>query len=110
LFAGTVDTGNIFVALYDNNGNVIDVSGAVAGAVTAGYQRVPLSNIVNELQPGTYYVAAMFSSTSFRYCTHTVGNFGAGKITGQTNGVFPNLQGLLPSTFTTNLGPIAALY
>jgi len=111
LFIGSASTGNIFSALYDSNGNLIDITGAVAGATTTAYQRLPLTNVVNELQPGTYYLAFMASSTSFRFRNHIVGNFGAGKLTGQTNGVFPaSLQGLLPSTFTTVLGPIAGLY
>lgn len=111
LFCGSVDTGNIFAALYDANGVLLDITGAIAGAVTTGYQRLPFLNGVMDLQPGSYYVAVMFSSTAFRFRSHTVGNMGAGKLTGQTNGVFPaSLQGLLPSTFTTVLGPLAGLY
>lgn len=113
VFNGTNVTGNTNVALYDANGNLIDTSilTGTAGSGTAGYQRIPFLGIADEIEPGTYYTAVQYSSGTARYCAHAVGNFGAGKLTGQVFGTFPaNLQGLLPSTFTANLGNVAGLY
>ena len=53
-------------------------------------------------------IGFQFDSTSARFRTHILGNFGAAKKTGQTYGTLTTLTP--PTTFTTDLGPIADTY
>lgn len=109
VFNGSDVTGNIILGLYDNNGVQIALTAATAGSGTDAYQRIPFAGVSIELQPGTYYVASMYSSGTARYNTHTIGNFGAGKLTGLTTMILPATIAV-PSTFTTALGNVATLY
>jgi len=108
LFNGSDVTGNVVVGLYDANGTLLASSAATAGSGTDAYQRIPFTAPL-EIFPGTYYVASMYSSATARFNTHTVGNFGAGKLTGQSAVTLPSTA-VMPSTFTTALGNIASLY
>lgn len=116
LMNGSAVAGNIFVGLARSDGSlVVDpvtgvalTSGAVAQSGTAAYQRIPFSNTINLRGPENYYLLVQCSSTSARFRSHTVGNFGAAKKTGETNGTFTAITA--PTTFTTALAPIASLY
>lgn len=106
LFNGSAVDGNVTVGILDAAGNLLGKSASTEQAGTDAYQRIPLALT---LTPGTYYVAAQFDDTDARFNSHVFGNFGAGKLTGQTYGAMPS--GLaMPTTFTTALGPIASLY
>lgn len=108
VFNGTDVTGNIILGLYDSNGVQLVLTAATAGSGTDAYQRVPFTAPL-EVQPGTYYVASIYSSGTARYNTHTIGTFGAGKLTSLTTMVLP-ATAVMPSTFTTALGNVATLY
>ncbi len=58
--------------------------------------------------PGTYYVLVQFNNTGARFNTHTFGDFGASKKTGEVFGTFTTITP--PTTFTTAQGPYASLY
>jgi hypothetical protein len=72
---------------------------------TDAYQRVPFTAAYSEIGPGTFYILAQFNNTSARFNTHTLGNFGASKKTGETFDTFTTITP--PTTFTTALGPIS---
>ncbi len=107
LFNGSAVAGNVTLGLYRADGRFLGKSATTEQAGTDAYQRVALATALT-LPPGTYYVAAQFDSTSARFNSHVVGNFGAGKLTSQTYGAMPGAT--MPTTFTTALGPIASLY
>ena len=106
LFNGGAVGGNVTLGLYDGYGVLLGQSASTPQAGTEVYQRVPLPL---RLGPGSYYVAAQFSSAAARFRTHAFGNFGAGKIVGQPYGTLPLV--MAPSTtFAPGLGPMASLY
>lgn len=106
IFNGSAVDGNVTIGIYDINGTLVGKSASTAQAGTDAYQRVPLALT---LVPGSYWVAVQMDDTDGRLNTHVFGNFGAGKLTGQTYGTMPS--GIaVPTTFTTGLGPIASLY
>lgn len=106
LFNGGAVGGNVTLGIYDGDGVRLGQSASTPQAGTEVYQRVPLPL---RLDPGGYYIAAQFSSAAARFRTHAFGNFGAGKLTGQTYGTLPAV--MAPSTsFAPGLGPIASLY
>jgi hypothetical protein len=108
IFNGDAVAGNVAVAIANSVGAVLASSGAVAQAGTDARQRVPFSSSVALTGPGTYYVLVQFSNTGARFNTHTFGDFGASKKTGETFGTFTTVTP--PTTFTTALGPYASLY
>jgi hypothetical protein len=107
VFNGSVASGNISVGLYDANGYLLGKSASTAMSGTDAYQKVDLAAAV-DVPAGTYYVALQVDNTTARFNTHTLGTFGAGKITSGTYGTF--IKVTPPTTFTTALGPIASLY
>ena len=108
LFNGSAVSGNVCVALADSTGAIVAECNATAQAGTDTYQRVPFTATYAAVGPATYYALVQFSSTSARFNTHIVGNFGASKKTGETFDTFTTITP--PTTFTTALGPIASLY
>ena len=109
VFNGSVASGNIKVGLADANGNVVATSASTAMSGTDAYQRIAFTGTYAAKGPATYYVLQFIDNTTARFNTHTVGNFGAGKQTGQTYATgFTTITP--PTTFTTALGPIASLY
>lgn len=110
LMNGSAVAGNVFAALADSQGALITgaLTGAVAQSGTAAYQRLPWTAPFILKGPQTVYALFQFSSTSARFRSHTVGNFGASKKTGETNGTFTAIT--VPTTFTTALGAVAGLY
>lgn len=110
LLNGSAVAGNVWIGLYDYSGALI-ASCAPAGVAQAGiavYQQIPFTAPV-QLVDGTFYIAIAFNNVAARFRSIVVGAFGAGKLTGQVFGT-PPVAPALPTTFTTNLGPIASLY
>jgi hypothetical protein len=107
VFNGSVASGNIQIGLFDVNGYLLGTTASTAMSGTDAYQSVALSSTVS-IPAGTYYVGVQIDNTTARFNTHTLGKFGAGKITGGTYGTFNKVT--VPTTFTTALGPIASLY
>lgn len=118
IFNGSAVTDDVKVGLYTAAG-VLVATNATGGAGTTqagtdAYQRVPFTATYAVKGPATYYVGLIFDGTVSRFNTHTVGNFGAGKLTGHVYATAMEttaVTGLtMPTTFTTALGPIASLY
>lgn len=107
LFNGSVASGNVKVAIADDQGNILGSSASTAMSGTDAYQRVPLSATL-DLVGGTYFVLEQIDNTTARVNTHTLGNYGASKKTGETYGTFTTITP--PTTFTTAVGPVASLY
>lgn len=109
VFNGSVASGNIKVGLADSTGAIVATSASTAMSGTDAYQRVAFTTPLTVKGPATYYVLLFIDNTTARFNTHAVGNFGAGKQTGQTYATgFTTITP--PTTFTANLGPIATLY
>jgi hypothetical protein len=110
LNSGTI-SGNVKVGLFDSSGNLLATSASTAQSGTSQFQRVAFTGGYGAVGPASYYVGVFFDNNTTRPWAHTVGNFGAGKLTGQTYATgFVSNALLAPSTFTTALGPVATLY
>lgn len=106
---GSVASGNLKVGLANSAGAVVATSASTAQSGTDAYQRVPFTATYAAKGPGTFYVLLFIDNTTARFNTHTFGDFGAAKQTGQTYVTgFTTITP--PTTFTTALGPIASLY
>ena len=105
---GSAVAGNIRFALYDSNGGIITTTASTAASGTAAYQAVPFAAVTQLKGPAKYFIGMQNDSTSNRFRSHTIGVAGASKKTGQTYGTFTTLTP--PTTFTTALAPIGALY
>jgi hypothetical protein len=119
IFNGTAVTDDVKVGLYSADGTLLATNCTALGAGTTqagtdAYQRVPFTAAAVILGPQTCFVGLIFDGTTSRFNTHTVGNFGAGKLTSHVYAdamLTTALSGLtMPTTFTTALGPIASLY
>lgn len=110
LFQGSVAAGNCFLILYDASGAVVAQSVSTAVVGTDAFQRVPF--VTPYVSPGgTFYVGAQYNNTSNRFNTHPVGNFGAGKKTGEVFATPTSIAALPPpTTFTAGQGPMASAY
>lgn len=106
-FNGSVASGNIKLAIADSNGTVLGSTASTAMSGTDAYQRIALSASL-DLVGGSYLILLQVDNTTARINTHTLGNFGASKKTGETYGTFTTVT--VPTTFTANLGPVASLY
>lgn len=107
LFNGSVASGNIKLAIADDQGTVLGSTASTAMSGTDAYQRVALSATL-DLVGGTYFVLLQVDNTTARFNTHTLNNCGASKKTGETYGTFTTITP--PTTFTTAVGPVASLY
>ncbi len=106
---GSVASGNIKVGLADSTGAVVATSASTAMSGTDAYQRVAFTATYSAVGPATFYVLLFVDNGTARVNTHTFGNFGASKQTGQVYATgFTTITP--PTTFTTALGPIASLY
>lgn len=101
-------TGNVQFSLADSTGAVIAAAqtASTATAATANYQTAAFA-ATYVAKPGKYFLL-MQNSGSNHYRAHTIGVFGCSKKTGETYGTFTAVTA--PTTFTTNLCPIAATY
>jgi hypothetical protein len=105
---GSAVAGNMQIALYDSEGGLVATTASTAVSGTAAYQAVPFSSTIALRGPAEYFIGLQNNNTSNRFRSHTVGVHGASKKTGQTYGTFTALTP--PTTFTTALAPIGALY
>lgn len=126
IFNGSDDTDNKKIAIYDSNGTIIASTAVTTTGTVDVYQRIAWAlefrtvpgvgtAIIGSLRldPGTYFLAVDFASTTSRFQTFVVGNFGAGKITSAvyaTAFITTSLTIAPPVTFTTILGPVISLY
>lgn len=111
IFNGSAVAGNIKVGLANSSGTVVATSASTAQSGTDAYQRVAFTGTYAAVGPATYYVLAIGDTGggTSKINTHTVGNFGAAKQTGQVYATgFTTITP--PTTFTTGLGPVASLY
>jgi len=105
---GSAVAGNITMALADSNGTIVANTASTAASGTAAYQQVALTAPVTVKGPGEYFILLQSNNTSYRFRSHTLGNFKAGKLTAQTYGTLPVFTP--PTGFTASLGPIASTY
>lgn len=106
---GSAVSGNLKVGLADSTGSLIAFSASTAQSGTDAYQRIPFTNQITLLGPATYFSLVFIDNATGRLNTHTFGNFGASKQTGQVYATgFTAITP--PTTFTTTLGTIASLY
>jgi len=125
LNGSVVTNGNTIVGLFNGAGLLVAATAATASAGVDSYQRIAWSTefvttpgtataIVGQLflKPGTYYIAALGSSTSDKFNTHAIGNFGAATVTVVNATAFrtTSLSIAVPTTFTTAQGVVASLY
>jgi hypothetical protein len=107
LLNGSAVAGNITAHLYDANGKPMTKSASTAQSGTAAYQAFAFSSAIDVTGPQRYFVGIQCNNTSARFRSHAVGNFIAGKKTGETYGT---ATAITTSTFTADLGPICDLY
>ncbi len=108
---GTAVSGHINVALANAAGTVVAKSStATSGSGTTAYQQIPFTATYTATGPAKYFILSQYDATTARYVTHTVGNFGATKITSETYGTFLTTATYTTTTFTTALGPVADTY
>lgn len=107
LLNGSAAAGNITAHLYDANGKPMAKSASTAQSGTAAYQAFAFSSAITVPGPARYFVGIQCNNTSARFRSHPLGNFIAGKKTGETYGT---ATAITTSTFTADLGPICDLY
>lgn len=111
---GTNTNGNAKICLFDSTGARVAISAStdVSGYTADSYgTRIAFSAPYAAKGPATYYLGVICDDNTNDVNTHTMGNFGAGKITGlvyATEAGYATISA--PTTFTTGLGPIATLY
>ena len=112
LNGATVGTDNILVALYDTNG-VLITNSAVAGALSAGANAFQSLAFLTQpiLPPGRYFVAVQCNGTTATTRKWAAAN-GGNQMTQSATGTFGTVPASFtpPTTFTADVGPIAALY
>jgi hypothetical protein len=108
LLNGSAVSGNFTAILYDSNGGIVASTASTAQSGTAAYQKAAWTAPVNLKGPAKYFIGVQIDNTTARFRSHILGNFGAAKKTGQTYGTLTVLTP--PTTFTTNLGPVADIY
>ena len=106
---GTAVSGNVKVGLAGSTGKVLTFSASTAQSGTDAYQRIPFISQIALVGPATYFSLVFIDNVTGRLNTHTFGNFGASKQTGQVYATgFTDIT--VPTTFTTALGTLASLY
>ena len=112
LNGATVGTDNIMVALYDTNG-VLITNSAVAGALSAGANAFQSLAFLTQpiLNPGRYFIAVQCNGTTATTRKWAAAN-GGNLMTASATGTFGTVPASFtpPTTFTADVGPIAALY
>lgn len=112
LNGATVGTDNLMVALYDTNG-VLITNSAVAGALSAGANAFQSLAFLTQpiLQPGRYFIAVQCNGTTATTRKWAAAN-GGNQMTQSATGTFGTVPASFtpPTTFTADVGPIAALY
>jgi hypothetical protein len=112
LNGATVGTDNIMAALYDTNG-VLITNSAVAGALSAGANAFQSLAFLTQpiLNPGRYFIAVQCNGTTATTRKWAAAN-GGNQMTQSATGTFGTVPASFtpPTTFTADVGPIAALY
>lgn len=110
IFNGTDVTGNVTVGLATALGALITgaVSASTAGSGTDAWQLIPFATPYQAVGPATYFIQVQYSSGTARYNTHILGTHAVSKQTSQTYGTLVAFTP--PTTFTTNIGNVFALY
>lgn len=107
----TAGTDSRHSALLYSDGTVVAGSATGADVITGTdvYEKQAFTGgAITVLGPATYFVAFIASGATDKYNAHPFGEFRAGKITGETYQAITAITP--PTTFTADLGPIAALY
>lgn len=110
LFNGTAVAGNVTVGLASSSGAPIAaaLSASTAQTGTTAYQLIPFATPYAAVGPATYYIQVQFNNSGANFRAHVLGTIGTTTQTGQTYGTMTSFTP--PTTFTTNVGPIAGLY
>lgn len=113
IFNGTAVAGNGKVILYNSAGVKVAQSASTAMSGTTAYQLIPLTGgPIAVVGPATYYIGAIYDTTTHDLRGHVIGTFGTGTYT--TSVVYATDSTLtpvtVPTTFTADLGPLASLY
>ncbi len=116
VFNGTAVAGKGKVMLYDSAGARVAMSETATGGTTmsgtTAYQLIPfVGGPIAVVGPATYFIGAIYDTTTHDLRGHTVGSFAAGEDAGntyETDSTFATVT--LPTTFATTTGPIASLY
>lgn len=102
-------SGNMKVGLFNSSGVVVATSASTAMAGTSVFQRVPFTATYSAVGPATYFIGVFYDNNTVRPNTLTQGNCAVSVATGQTYAT--GFTTISPATtFTTALGPVAALY
>lgn len=108
---GTAVAGHLNVGLANAAGTVVAKSATnVSGSGTSTYQQIPFSATYSAIGPAKYFILLQGDNTSARYNAHTIGNFGATKVTSETYGTFLTTAAYSTTTFTTAIAPVADVY
>jgi len=108
---GTAVAGHINVGLANSSGTVVAKSATnVSASGSTAYQQVPFTATYSAVGPAKYFILLQGDNTSGRYIAHTIGNFGAFKVTSETYGTFLTTASYSTTTFTTAIAPVADTY
>lgn len=108
---GTAVAGHLNVGLANSSGVVVAQSATTTSASgTSTYQQVPFTATYAAKGPAKYFILLQGDNTSGRYNAHTIGNFGATKVTSETYGTFLTTAAYSTTTFTTAIAPVADVY
>jgi hypothetical protein len=114
VFNGTNSNGNMKVMLFNSAGTRVALSASTdvsADGADAYGARIAFSAPYAAVGPATYYVGVICDTNTHDLNTHTMGNFGAGKIESLVYATEAGYATITPpTTFTTGLGPVATLY
>ena len=112
IFNGTAVAGNGKMMLYDSSGTRVAISASTAMAGTTAYQLIPFTGgPIAVTGPATYYIGAIYDTTTHDLRGHVLGTFGTGTDAGNTyatDSTFATVT--VPTTFTADIGPIASLF
>lgn len=112
LNGATVGTDNVMVGLWDSAGNLI-ANSATTGVLSAGANAFQSHAFVAPvlLAPGRYFVGVQCNGTTATTRRWAAAN-GGNLMTSITAGTFGTVPATFtpPTTFTADVGPIAALY
>lgn len=115
IFNGTAVAGNGKLALFSvvgTTGTRIAVTASTAMSGTTAYQLIDFaSGPIAVVGPATYFIGAIYDTTTHDLRGHVLGTFATGTVaslTYATNSTFATLT--VPTTFTADLGPLASLY
>jgi hypothetical protein len=112
IFNGTAVAGNGKVMLYDSAGTRLAISASTAMSGTTAYQLIPFTGApIAVVGPATYFIGAIYDTTTHDLRGHVLGSFATGTDAGNTyatDSTFATIT--VTTTFTADLGPIASLY